>query len=79
MNLKVNANQATVNLRARCVRSPSDGAQNCHLRYLGHTDMKIDKERKAMARTYIDCLTSPNLNEYLQAIGFKSVNFHLNL
>ena len=31
----------------------------------------MDKERKAMVRTFIDCLTSSNLNDYLQAIGFK--------
>ena len=24
-----------------------------------------------MVRTYNDCLTSPNLNEYLMALGFK--------
>lgn len=68
----VNSNGANVSLRARCVRnSPGSDIQNCHLRYLGHTDLKIDKEKKAMVRTYIDCLTSSNLNEYLQALGFN--------
>lgn len=66
----VNSNGANVNLRARCVRNSPD-VQNCHLRYVGHTDFKIDKEKKAMVRTYIDCLTSSNLNEYLQALGFN--------
>ena len=48
--------------------------QHFHLRYFGHTDLNIDREKKAMVRTYIDCLTSPNLNEYLQAIGFTYIN-----
>ena len=62
-----------MNLRARAVRNSAGTTdiQNCHLRYVGHTDFKIDKEKKAMVRTYIDCLTSSNLNEYLQALGFK--------
>ena len=54
-----------------------EAGQNAHLRYLGQTDFKMDKERKAMVRTYIDCLTSPNLNDYLQALGFKlGISFH---
>lgn len=71
----VNSNGANVSLRARCNRNNAiGGVQNCHLRYLGHTDFKIDKEKKAMVRSYIDCLTSSNLNEYLQALGFSLDN-----
>ena len=70
----VNPNGANVSLRSRCVR-PSSPGDHCHLRYLGHTDLKIDKEKKAMVRTYIDCLTSSNLNDYLKALGFKFVSF----
>jgi hypothetical protein len=50
---------------------PQAALQHCHLRYFGNSDPNIDREKKAMVRTYIDCLTSPNLIEYLQAIGFK--------
>jgi hypothetical protein len=51
--------------------SPFEIGQHCHLRYIGMTDFKMDKERKNMVRNYIDCLTSANLNEYLVALGFK--------
>ena len=62
-------------LRARSVRNPTAVAPtdhtHCHLRYLGQLDLKLDRERKAMVRSYMDCLTSANLNEYLQSIGMK--------
>ena len=67
---KVNSNGSNITVRARSNR-PQEPGQHCHLRYLGQTDLKMDKERKAMVRTFIDCLTSSNLNDYLQAIGFK--------
>jgi hypothetical protein len=72
MRIKANPNGALVTLRARNVRNTVDGLQHSHLRYVGQNDLKLDKERKSMVRTYIDCLASPNLNDYLQMIGFKS-------
>jgi hypothetical protein len=68
----VNPNGSTVTLRSRCNRNQTDSLSNSnyHLRYIGQTDMKIDRERKTMARTFIDCLTSSNVNDYLQTIGF---------
>lgn len=65
----VSANGSIVSLRARSMRNPAESS-NCHLRYIGMTDSKVDRDRKTMVRTYIDCLTSANLNEYLQTIGF---------
>lgn len=58
-------------LRARKVGSPPDSVQHCHLKYVGSIDYKTDK---VMVRTYNDCLTSSNLDEYLLALGFKWVN-----
>ncbi len=69
-----NPNGAEIILRARINKDKNtvDGsAQYCHLRYCGQTDIKLDRERKAMSRSYIDCLTTINLNEYLLAIGMK--------
>lgn len=74
----LNSNGTNVSLRGRCIRpSPNDinVIQHCHLRYFGQSDPNIDREKKAMVRTYIDCLTSPNLNEYLQTIGFRYLKF----
>ncbi len=73
-NWKANPNGAEIILRARTNKDKNsvDGSvQYCHLRYCGQTDIKLDRERKAMSRAYIDCLTTPNLNEYLLAIGMK--------
>ncbi|CAF1018809.1 unnamed protein product [Brachionus calyciflorus] len=65
---KINPNGSSVSLRARRVGSPPDQTQHCHLKYVGGIDQKTDK---VMVRTYNDCLTSPNLNEYLMALGFN--------
>ena len=67
-----NSNGTNVSLRARCIkpRTQNDLVQHFHLRYFGQSDPNIDRDKKAMVRTYIDCLTSPNLLEYLQTIGF---------
>ena len=73
----VNQNGSLVHLRARQQRqlpnmpTPLDLNNHCHLRYVGQTDFKMDKERKTMVRNYIDCLTSANLNDYLMACGFN--------
>jgi hypothetical protein len=55
--------------------APIDPGSHCHIRYVGQTDHKMDKERKTMVRNYIDCLTSGNVNDYLTACGFKYVIF----
>ena len=69
----VNVNNAKISLKARSTRNLQDGF--CHLRYVGNSDLKTDREKKAMVRTYIDCLTSANLNEYLSILGFKYNSF----
>lgn len=58
-----------INLRARCSRTPPE--KYWHLRYIGLSDLKEDRARGAMVRSYIDCLTSSNLKDFLQAMGFQ--------
>jgi mediator of RNA polymerase II transcription subunit 18 len=72
-------NGTIINLKARCNKIPQNPInQQCwHLRYTGQTDLKEDKSKASMIRSYIDCITlngnnnvNANLYEYLQSIGF---------
>ena len=40
-----------------------------NLRYLGHHD--TDRNRLALARSCVDCNTSPNIAQFLQEMGFR--------
>lgn len=71
-------NGTIINLKARCSKIPVN--QCWHLRYTGQTDLKEDKSKASMIRSYIDCITlginqTSNVNvslyDYLQSIGFK--------
>lgn len=68
LSLAMNGNPL-ISLRARCSRNQPGSFW--HLKYVGLTDTKEDKMRGSMVRSYIDCITSANLPEYLQALGFK--------
>lgn len=67
----INSNGVKLMLKARSSRNQPDG--NCHLRYVGQSDLKIEKQ-KTMVRFYIDCLASANLNDYMNTIGFNLEN-----